>query len=64
MEELIEIKAVTQENIRDCAKLEVAEDQKQFVARNLATIAWAYVDPTVYPLRYLRGRYSRRAGSR
>lgn len=46
---MIEIKKITQENIRACAKLEVSEDQKQFVARNLATIAWAYVDPTFTP---------------
>lgn len=45
----IEIKPITQENIRACAKLEVSEDQKQFVARNLATIAWAYVDPQFTP---------------
>lgn len=49
MDDSIEIKRVTQENIRDCARLEVAEDQKQFVARNLATIAWAYVDPAFTP---------------
>jgi diamine N-acetyltransferase len=49
MENLIEIQPITQDNIRDCAKLEVSEDQKQFVARNLATIAWAYVDPKFTP---------------
>lgn len=49
MENKIEIRPVTQENIRACAKLEVAENQKQFVARNLATIAWAYVDPKFTP---------------
>lgn len=27
----------------------VADDQKQFVARNLATLAWAYVDPSFTP---------------
>lgn len=45
----IEIKPITQENIRECARLEVSEDQKQFIARNLATIAWAYVDPQFTP---------------
>lgn len=45
----IEIRKVTQDNIRACAKLEVSEDQKAFVARNLATIAWAYVDPKFTP---------------
>ena len=49
MEKTINIERITRENIRACAKLEVAEDQKQFVASNLATIAWAYVDPTFTP---------------
>jgi diamine N-acetyltransferase len=49
MNNTIEINPITQENIRACAKLEVAENQKQFVARNLATIAWAYVDPQFTP---------------
>jgi diamine N-acetyltransferase len=46
---IVEIRPITQDNIRACAKLEVSEDQKQFVARNLATIAWAYVDPKFTP---------------
>jgi len=45
----VEIKAITKENIRDCVRLEVSEDQKEFVARNIATIAWAYVDETFTP---------------
>jgi diamine N-acetyltransferase len=45
----IQIRRVTQENIRACARLEVSEDQRKFVARNLATIAWAYVDPKFTP---------------
>lgn len=45
----IQILPVTQDNIRACARLEVSEDQKKFVARNLATIAWAYVDPKFTP---------------
>jgi diamine N-acetyltransferase len=51
----IDIRAVTQDNIRACAKLEVAEDQKRFVARNLATIAWAYVDPKFTPYAICEG---------
>lgn len=49
MSQPIEIKPITQENIRQCAKLKVSEDQQQFVASNLATIAWAYVDPKFTP---------------
>lgn len=45
----IKIMPVTQGNIRACARLEVSEDQKKFVARNLATIAWAYVDSKFTP---------------
>lgn len=45
----IEIKHITKDNIRDCVRLEVSEDQKEFVARNIATIAWAYVDDTFTP---------------
>lgn len=45
----IEIQRITQENIRACAKLQVAEEQREFVAPNLATIAWAYVDPCFTP---------------
>lgn len=45
----IEIKQITKENIRECVRLEVSEDQKEFVARNIATIAWAYVDDTFTP---------------
>ncbi|GGA85510.1 GNAT family N-acetyltransferase [Ornithinibacillus halotolerans] len=45
----IKILPVTKENIRDCVKLEVSEEQKEFVARNIATIAWAYVDDTFTP---------------
>lgn len=45
----IDIKPVTKENIRDCVGLEVSENQKDFVARNIATIAWAYVDDTFTP---------------
>ncbi|MEH7884233.1 GNAT family N-acetyltransferase [Bacillus sp. JJ1609] len=45
----IQIMPVTQDNIRACARLEVSDDQKKFVARNLATIAWAYVDSKFTP---------------
>jgi len=49
MEQQISIRTITKENIRECVKLEVAEDQKQFVARNIASIAWAYVDENFTP---------------
>jgi len=46
---MITIEKVTKENIRACAKLEPAEDQKQYISTNLGTIAWAYVDPSFTP---------------
>lgn len=51
----IEIKRITQENIRACTKLEVSEEQKQYVASNVATIAWAYVDPQFTPYAICEG---------
>ncbi|HWL24080.1 MAG TPA: GNAT family N-acetyltransferase [Ureibacillus sp.] len=55
MEDKITIKPITKENIRECVKLEVAEDQKQFVARNIASIAWAYVDENFTPYAICKG---------
>lgn len=55
MKNTIDLKPITQENIRACAKLEVSEDQKQFIASNLATIAWAYVDPHFTPYALYEG---------
>ncbi|MGF7013674.1 GNAT family N-acetyltransferase [Ornithinibacillus bavariensis] len=45
----IKITQITKENIRECVRLEVTEEQKNFIARNIATIAWAYVDETFTP---------------
>lgn len=45
----ITLEKVNQDNIRACVKLEVAESQKEFVAKNVNTIAWAYVDPNFTP---------------
>lgn len=49
------ISKVNQENFRQCAKLEVADDQKPFVAPNLHTIAWAYVDQNLIPYAICEG---------
>lgn len=45
MNEPIRLQPVTAENIRDVIRLEVAPEQKAFVATNLVTMAFAYVDP-------------------
>jgi diamine N-acetyltransferase len=39
MKMTIKIQAVTLDNISDCVRLEVSEDQKEFVARNIATMS-------------------------
>jgi diamine N-acetyltransferase len=46
---MITLEKITKENIRDCVRLEVAESQKEFVAKNVNTIAWAYVDQQFTP---------------
>jgi len=51
----VQIKPVTQENIVACVRLQVAENQKEFVAPNVNTIAWAYVDPTFTPYAIMDG---------
>lgn len=45
----IELAPVTEHNFRDCIKLTVADDQTDFVAANLFTLAQAYVYPTWQP---------------
>ena len=49
------LEKVNQDNIRACVKLEVAELQKDFIAKNVNTIAWAYVDPNFTPYAILDG---------
>ena len=51
----VQIKPVTQENIVACVRLQVAENQKEFVAPNVNPIAWAYVDPTFTPYAIMDG---------
>lgn len=45
----ITLEKVTQQNIRDCVQLNVRESQQEFVAKNVNTVAWAYVDPNFTP---------------
>ena len=46
----ITLKPITNENLRPVIKLKVADDQNNFVAPNVQSIAQAYVNPTWQPL--------------
>ena len=47
MNAAITLQSITEGNIRDVLRLEVAADQRQFVASNMVTMAFTYVDPYV-----------------
>ena len=47
MQDEITLQPITMDNIRSVLRLEVAPDQKAFVATNLITMAFAYVDSYV-----------------
>jgi len=47
MSDTVTIQPITMDNIRDVLRLEVAPDQKAFVASNMVTMAFAYVDTYV-----------------
>jgi diamine N-acetyltransferase len=40
---MIEFRKITDDNFRECIKLEVNDDQKNFVASNICSLAQAYV---------------------
>ena len=46
----ISLRAVTKENWRECIKLQVTEDQQNFVAPNVYSLAQSYVEPARIPL--------------
>ena len=45
----IELKPVTKENWRECVRLEVAQDQKRFVAPNVVSLAESKFEPHYEP---------------
>lgn len=47
MNAAVTLQPITEDNIRDVLRLEVAADQRQFVASNMVTMAFTYVDPYV-----------------
>lgn len=46
----ISLREITPANFKECINLTVAEDQKDFVASNVVSIAWTKVYPTAKPL--------------
>ena len=51
----ISLRPITRDNIAAVCRLRVAEDQEEFVARNVSSIAEAYVEPTFRPLAVYAG---------
>jgi diamine N-acetyltransferase len=46
----ITLRAITRDNLSQCLRLSTTEEQKNFVAPNVRSIAEAYVEPTFVPL--------------
>ncbi len=46
----ISLQPITRDNFRACVRLKVAEQQQNFVADNITSIAQAYVEPSWTPL--------------
>ena len=40
---MVELKAITEENYNECLELEVSDNQKNFVASNIYSLAQAWV---------------------
>lgn len=40
---MVELKKITRDNVKECIRLEVTEEQKHFVATNAVSLAQAYV---------------------
>ncbi len=51
----ISLRPITRDNIAEVCRLRVAEDQEEFVSRNVSSIAEAYVEPTFRPLALYAG---------
>src|SRR6476620_626783 len=46
----IQLRTLNRDNLHECIGLSVGDDQKNFVATNVVSIAQAYVEPTWVPL--------------
>lgn len=45
----VELREITRDNWRECARLKVAESQRNFVATNINSLAMAIYEPDLYP---------------
>ena len=45
----VSLKPITQKNFHECISLQVADNQKKFVATNVQSLAEAFVNPTYHP---------------
>ncbi len=46
----LQLRKITRDNLHECIGLSIKDDQKNFVATNVVSIAQAYVEPTFVPL--------------
>ncbi|AFY53699.1 acetyltransferase [Rivularia sp. PCC 7116] len=46
----VHLRKITVDNFQECISLEVNENQKEFLASNVKSLAQAYVNPNLYPL--------------
>lgn len=51
----VELREITQENWRECARLKVAPDQERFVASNVYSLAESKYEPECVPLAVYEG---------
>jgi diamine N-acetyltransferase len=47
---VLQLRKITRDNLFECIGLSTSDDQKNFVATNVVSIAQAYVEPTWVPL--------------
>lgn len=46
----VHLRKITLDNFQECISLEVNENQKEFLAPNVKSLAQAYVNPNLFPL--------------
>ena len=47
---MVELRPITEENFEDCINLDVREEQQDFIAENMCSLAEAYVAMTSGPV--------------
>ncbi|BAY85752.1 hypothetical protein NIES267_52530 [Calothrix parasitica NIES-267] len=46
----VHLRKITLDNFQECVSLELNENQKEFLASNIESLAQAYVNPNLFPL--------------